>query len=210
MTSTTNAAPTLTACPDCDLLIDKTHIGQGHAAKCRRCGRILYHNKANTVNRTLALVVTALIIFIPANLVPVISMDLLGRPQQNILISGVLQLLNSGYLFVGLAVFLTTIVFPVLQLTSLLMVLTAIKFNRYSRHLLSLFKLTTELKAWSMIEIYLLGVLLSCIKLQDDAEVIFNGGFLALTLCLIITLFSIVTLDSSYVWSQLERMKHGK
>ena len=195
----------LVACHQCDLLINKRTIPQGSAAKCPRCASVLYHNKKDSLNRALALALTGLVFFIPANILPVLSMNMIGRHQEGIIISGAYQLANTGFVGVGFLVFLFAIAIPVVQLFLIVAVLLCIKMNTGLSMAVNLFKIQVKLRPWSMVEIYLLGTLLSCLKLMDDAEVTFENGFFALVGLLLMSLLSAITLDSSYVWKKLDR-----
>lgn len=200
----------LTACPECDLLMEKIAIPQGSAAKCPRCNCLLYHNKKHPIDRTLALAVTGLILFIPANILPIMTMNLLGRKLEGITMTGVYRMLETGYVGVGSLVFLTSVFIPVFQLSALTYVLTNIKLKLKAKHTIQIFKLYQWLKPWAMIEIYILGILLSCLKLEDDGDVIFQYGFYALSGFLLTTVLATISLDSTYVWQRLDGIYHKK
>ena len=198
----------LTCCPECDLLMEKIDIPKGSAAKCPRCNCTLYHNKRHPIDRTLALSLTSLILFIPANILPIMTMDLLGRKLEGITMTGVFEMLSSGFFSVGVLVFLTSVMIPVVQQMALTYVLLHLKFKLRTKHTIQFFKFYQWLKPWAMIEIYLLGILLSCLKLEDDGDVIFQAGFYALSGFLLTTILAIVSLDSTYVWSRLDSILH--
>ena len=195
----------LVACHQCDLLINKRTIPQGSAAKCPRCACILYHNKKDTLNRTIALALTGLVFLIPANLLPILSMNMVGRQQEGIIITGALQMANTGFIGVGVLVFLFAIAIPAVQLVLIIAVLLCVKMNRYLSMAITLFKIQIKLRPWSMVEIYILGTMLSCLKLMDDAEVTFESGFFALVGLLLMSMLSAITLDTGYVWRKLDR-----
>lgn len=195
----------LHACHRCDLLVNKITIPQGAAAKCPRCGGMLYHNKKDPLNRSLALAFTGLIFVIPANLLPILSMNMIGRKQEGIIISGVVELMKTGFVEVGVLVFLFAIAIPMLQLMLIAVVVMCIKFDSGLTIAIKLFKIQVKLRPWSMVEIYLLGTLLTCLKLMDDAKVTFESGFFALVGLLLMSMLSAITLDTAYVWNKLDR-----
>ena len=195
----------LVACHQCDLLLKKSTIPQGGVAKCPRCASSLYHNKKDSLNRALALALTGLVFFIPANTLPILSMSMIGREQEGIILSGALQLAKTGFVGVGALVFLFAIMIPAIQLLLIVVVLLCIKLNTGLSVAINLFKLQVKLRPWSMVEIYLLGTLLTCLKLMDDAEVTFGSGFYALVGLLLMSLLSAISLDTSQVWRKLDR-----
>jgi len=195
----------LVACHQCDLLINKASIPQGSAAKCPRCASILYHNKKDTLNRALALAVAGLLFFIPANVLPILSMSMIGREAEGSIFTGAMRLAETGFIGVGVLVFLFAIAIPMVQLLLIVLVVLSIKFDKGLSIAVNLFKIHVKLRPWSMVEIYLLGTLLSCLKLMDDAEVTFENGFFALVGLLLMSVLSVINLDSTYVWRKLDR-----
>ena len=100
------------ACHECDFLHRIQPIPVGAKALCTRCGAFLYRNVRNSTNRALALNLTALILFIMANISPFISLKASGRIEENLFISGGLALYRLGMGELGLLVFLTSFLFP--------------------------------------------------------------------------------------------------
>src|SRR5690606_22800669 len=116
----------LVACQECDLLMHKTEQSLGERAACPRCGYELYNHRRHVVRRSLALVVTALLLYIPANFLPIMKLNLLGRSTEDTVWSGVKSLLQTDMQFVALIVFLCSMAVPLLKLLCQLWVLLSI------------------------------------------------------------------------------------
>ena len=84
------------ACHDCDLLYRAQRVPPGGRARCRRCRGVLYREKKNSIERTLALTLAGSILFVVANLLPFLSFDMQGQVTQTTLTSGVVELYAQG------------------------------------------------------------------------------------------------------------------
>jgi len=162
----------LIACHDCDLLQHKIPLGVEQISKCIRCDAILSHHKRNTLDRTLALSLSGLILFTLANVFPFMTFQFEGRAQINTLISGVIELFDSGMLELSILVFLTSILAPLIKLLGMVYILVPLKFNKTPWKLKSVYRAIQTLSPWAMTEVYLLGVFVAYVKLADLAEVI--------------------------------------
>ena len=96
----------LVACHECDLLMRKPHLALGEKAQCPRCGYELYAHRHNVVERSLALVIAALLLYIPANFLPIMELNLLGQSSEDTVWSGVVGLFDTGMQGVAAVVFL--------------------------------------------------------------------------------------------------------
>lgn len=119
----------LVACHECDLLLRKPVLKPDEKAQCPRCGYELYAHRHNVVNRSLALVMTALLLFVPANFLPIMQLHLLGQTSDDTVWSGVLGLYNSQMRGVAVVVFLCSMAIPLAKLLCQLAVLLSIRLN---------------------------------------------------------------------------------
>ena len=117
----------LTACHGCDLIVEEGNTPLGSKAICPRCGSFLHEPKANTVNNTLALVITGLLLLWPAVSLPMMEMTILGDTSFNTLLNAVIKIYQSGYYWVAFMVFFTSILTPFAKLSVLLIVVLHIK-----------------------------------------------------------------------------------
>ena len=102
----------LVACHECDLLMRKPELAHGEKALCPRCGYELYAHRHNVVQRSLALVIAALLLYIPANFLPIMQLHLLGQSSHDTVWSGVVGLFDTGMQGVAVAVSYTHLTLP--------------------------------------------------------------------------------------------------
>ena len=118
------------ACHECDLLYQLPALPEGSVAKCSRCGAVLHRHKRDSLDRTLSWTIAGLILFALANAYPFLALKSEGLVHETTLITGVEQLYKQDMRSVAVLVFLTSILFPFIQLVGTLYVLLPLKFNR--------------------------------------------------------------------------------
>jgi paraquat-inducible protein A len=147
----------LISCPDCDLLLRLPPVRGRAEVHCTRCDGLLYASYPQTINHTLALTVTALILFILANSFPFLTMNYHGIQTEATLVTGIMNLFNQGYALVALLVGLTSWLIPLAELSILLYILLPIRLGWVLPGTRLLLRGLTQLRPWSMSEVYLLG-----------------------------------------------------
>ena len=196
----------LTACHGCDLLVEEGTIPPRSKALCPRCGSFLYELKENTVNNTLALVITGLLLLWPAVSLPMMKMTILGDTAFNTLLNAVIKIYQAGYYWVAFVVFFTSILAPLAKLFVLLTVLLHIKLNRYTQLLPRLFRYYVKLDAWEMLDVYMISMLVSVIKLFDIAAIHAGMGLYCYVGLLLISILVTVKLDKKQIWECIEAL----
>ena len=194
----------LTACHGCDLLVEEGNIPPRSKATCPRCGSFLYEPKENTVNNSLALVVTGLLILWPAISMPIIEMTILGDTSFNSLLNAVMKIYEAGYSWVAFVVFFTSILAPTAKLLVLLTVLLHIKFKRHTKLLPRLFRYYVKLDTWEMLDVYIIAMLVSVIKLFDIAAIHGGLGLYCFVGLLLTSILVTVKLDKKQIWESIE------
>ena len=196
----------LTACHGCDLLVEEGNIPPSSKATCPRCGSFLYEPKENTVNNSLALVVTGLLILWPAISMPIIEMTILGDTSFNSLLNAVMKIYEAGYAWVAFVVFFTSILAPTAKLLVLLTVLLHIKFKRHTKLLPRLFRYYVKLDTWEMLDVYIIAMLVSVIKLFDIAAIHGGLGLFCFVGLLLTSILVTVKLDKKQIWESIENL----
>ena len=140
-------------------------------ARCRRCTAVLYRDSSNGLERALAYAITALLLFVIANAYPIVGLEVSGNRQVVSLYDTVHALWNEGREDVALLVGFTTMVTPALQIGLMLYLLFPLRFNRLTRGTVPVLKLLGYVHPWSMMEVFLLGILVSLVKLEHLAHV---------------------------------------
>ena len=193
----------LVACPECDLLMRKPKLAHGEKALCPRCGYELYAHRHNVVHRSLALVIAALLLYVPANFLPIMQLNLLGQSSQDTVWSGVLGLFNSGMQGVAVIVFLCSMGIPLLKLLCQLTVLLSIHFDVGRSYGLLLYRIYHHLRDWGMLEVYLMGVLVAIVKLADMAAMTIGIGLACFVALLLVQVWLEVVMSPHQIWQAL-------
>ena len=193
----------LIACHECDLLHRIPEQQGSGVAKCRRCKAVLHRSVDNSLDRTLALTFAGLILFVVANSLPFLAFKLQGQTTLTTLISGVKGLYDQGMWEISILVLLTTIIVPLLQLLSHLYVLLPLKFNRTPWKMAAVFRLSGGLQPWSMMEVFLIGILVAVVKLVGMAEIIPGLALWSFALMIIILAAATANLDPQIVWRRV-------
>ena len=194
------------ACPECDLLLSKNTPVVGEKAHCPRCGYLLHNPSANSVMRTFSLSLTGLCLLFPANLLPIMGIKVLGNSQDGTLMSGVLTLFNEGMWGVAALVFLSSVLFPFLNIVLALLISGHLLFNRANKHLSLWLRTLHHIEEWAMLEVYLLGIIVACVKLASMAELKFGLGLSAFVLLLFVTVTLASNFDSPLFWQKIEQL----
>ena len=191
-------------CPACGLRHELGELSPGCVAKCRRCGGPLLNVPFNSLPRTLALAITGLILVLLANTMPFLSFTIGGRFQGANLITGALVMVDQGLWPLAAVVLLTTLVAPILKLGAICYVLLGLRAARPPRDLPLVFRWLEFLHPWSMIEVYLLGVLVAYVKLSAIASIEIGIACYALALLMVVMIAIDFVLGPELVWREME------
>jgi paraquat-inducible protein A len=165
-------AKALIVCEDCDLLQRETPLRPRGSARCVRCGAQLYRNHLDESDQALPYTLGAIVLFVISNSFPIIGLQLKGDVVQTTLFGGIRRLYEQGMEPVAALVFVTMIVAPLAQLAGLAYLLLPLKFRRVPPWMGPVFRLLTLAQAWSMVEVFFLGVLVALVKLSHLASVV--------------------------------------
>lgn len=194
----------LLACPGCDLLYRQIQVPAGASAHCRRCGHRLYTNRANAIDRALALTLAATILFFLANVFPFLSVEIQGIRQEISVLSAAIELFRLGMPELGIFALAVIFVFPLLQLVAMLLVLGPLSVDKATMQARNALRLVSVLAPWSMMEIYLLGVLVSLVKLGTMADIKFGVAFWAFCGLVVVNIWAATAIDRYCLWQSLE------
>ncbi|RLB75467.1 MAG: paraquat-inducible protein A [Deltaproteobacteria bacterium] len=193
------------ACHECDLVHDIPPMPARSAACCVRCGSVLFRAKKNSIDRTLAWTFAGLVLYIVAVTYPFLGMKSGPINQQTSLLSGVEQLFNQGIYSLATLVLLTCVLLPLIELLILLFVFIPLKFNLRNKLSIPAFRLLGQIEPWSMMEIYMLGILVSIVKLAKMATIVPGLAVIAFGLLIFVLAFALSAVDHHMVWERLER-----
>jgi paraquat-inducible protein A len=198
------APPGWTACQDCDWLQRLGAIPEGAMALCARCGGVLRRRRRNSVERTLALTLAASVLFAVANAFPFLAFDMRGQVTQTTLATGVVDLYRQGLPEIAALVGFTAVLAPFLQLSLLLYVLLPIHLGRMPWQMARAFRLLRHVQPWSMMEVFMVGILVAITKLVDMAQVVPGLALWAFAGLIFVLAGAMASLDPEAVWERLE------
>ena len=193
----------LVACHECDLLMRKPVLQDGESAECPRCGYELFSHRHHVVRRSLALVLTALLLYVPANFLPIMQLNLLGQTSQDTVWSGVIGLYESGMQGIAVVVFLCSMAVPLLKLLCQLLVLLSIRTDFGRSYGLWLYRIYHHMREWGMLEVYLMGILVAMVKLMDLADLSLGLGLFCFIALLLVQVWLEVTMSPHQIWEAL-------
>lgn len=173
MTASLPATPAnLIACPDCDLLQQEIALPAHGEALCQRCAAPLFRVIPNSLDCTIACLLTALLFFALANAYPLVELELKGNTVSSTLYGAVSALASQDLLSVATLVLATTILVPAGEIIAMLYLLIPLKFGRVMPGLPLIFRLVQQVRPWGMIEVFMLGAMVAIVKLSTFARVI--------------------------------------
>jgi paraquat-inducible protein A len=195
------------ACPECDLLLKPIAAKVGEKAHCPRCGYLLQRPRKQSIDRTFALSIAGLILILPAYFMPIVGIIVLGKSKDGTLWTGVINLFTEHLWGVAVLVFLSSILFPLLNIILSLLISAHLYFKRPNRHLAFWMRCLQHIDEWAMLEIYTLGIIVACVKISSLAELTFGFGLYAFIALLIVTGMLASSLDKVLFWREIGRLK---
>lgn len=191
----------LAACHTCE------KVALVNLKNCPRCGSHLYLRKTDSVTRTLALVVAAMLMYIPANILPIMGIRELGVLTESTIFSGLIQFWQMGSYPIAIVIFTASILIPFLKIGALLWLCAAAKglVPHSARVLGKVYWITELLGRWSMVDIFVVAILVTMVQLGNYMTVTPLPGALAFAGVVVLTMFAAMSFDPKLLWDQLER-----
>jgi paraquat-inducible protein A len=196
----------LASCHDCHLLSRWQRLPAGQKAFCTRCGAPLHLRKPNSITRTWALMAAACIFYIPANLLPMTITSSLGRTSADTIMSGVIHFLFHGSPEIAVVIFVASIFLPILKLTILAYLLISVqrKSAWRPRDRTHLYRITEAVGRWSMIDVYVVTILVALVKLGFFASIDAGPAAVYFAAVVVITQIAAESFDPRLIWDALE------
>jgi paraquat-inducible protein A len=203
----TAAESGLIQCHDCHRLSRAKPIPLGYHARCPRCGARLHLRKPNSLARAWALTLTAFILYIPANVLPVMAVVSLGKGEPDTILSGVMLMIALGMWPIALVVFIASIAVPVLKLVILTYLLLSVqRRSRWRpRDRTVMYRMTEAVGRWSMIDIFMISILVALVNLGNIASITAGPGAIAFASVVVITMLAALSFDPRLIWDAIDR-----
>lgn len=196
--------PSLVACPDCDLL-NRLDGPAAATLLCARCGAVLRRHRPDSIDRTLALVVAALLLFALANAFPFLAMQTGGLVQETTLLSGVHELWRQDLRLLAALVFCTCVLVPAAQLIGLGTILLPLRLGRRPPPgAARILRLVQAAAPWGMMEVFMLGILVALVKLGHMATIVPGVSVFSFAALIVVMAAALSTLDPALIWARLD------
>ncbi|MCP3705672.1 PqiA/YebS family transporter subunit [Paraburkholderia sp. CNPSo 3274] len=198
----------LIACHECDLLFRKPSRVKGRRAACSRCGAGMTALPGSgwPLDWICAVTLAALIVFCIAQSFPVIELRANGMTSEATLFGAVRSLWSGNMRVVAIMVFCSAVLFPLIELLSLLYVLVPLRLGKLPPQFNAMVRLVQLVRPWGMIEVFMLGVLVTIVKMVSIAEVIPGPGLFA-TGALTVMLGVVASFDPSRLWAVRDEIR---
>lgn len=194
------AAGSQIVCHECDLLNDVPRLPAGHKAYCPRCGFLLAANRPHSLAIVCSLSVTALVLLVLANAFPFLGFATRGQEQNVTLIQSVAILVTEDFPELAFVVFASIIAIPAVLLGGLIYVSAAIVTRKRVPAIRRVLRWTLQMVPWSMAEIFLIGILVSFIKIVSLADVALGLSFWSYALFTVCMVIVVIHIDKRELW----------
>ena len=171
-------------------------------ALCSRCGSSLHVRKPNSLQRTWAFVIAAAVCYLPANVFPVMTVISLGQSQSDTILSGAIYLLTHGMWPLALIVFIASICVPVAKIISLVTLLISVQRHSSWRPVdrTRLYRITEAIGRWSMVDIYVVTILVALVRLGNLATIEAGLGAVFFGSVVVLTMIAAESFDPRLIW----------
>ena len=196
------AADRLLSCPTCALV---SRAPATEAAACPRCGTRLHFRKPGSIGRTWAFLVAAMAVYVPANVLPMMSTSSLFSSQTDTIMSGIVFLWEDGSWHLALIVFIASILVPLAKMLALLLLLLSVQldWNWRAMERARLYRVIDAIGRWSMLDIFVVALLSTVVQLTALASVRPGPGALAFGAVVVLTMLASASFDPRLIWDSV-------
>jgi paraquat-inducible protein A len=195
----------LVGCGVCHLLVPAPDPAL--RARCPRCGATLHRRKPNSLHRTWALVIAAIIFYIPANVLPITIVTSLGMTQADTIMSGVIYFLHEGAWYIAAVIFIASVFVPLMKLIILIYLLITVQNQSTARlkDRTRLYRITEAVGRWSMVDIFVVTILVALVNLGALATLQAGPAAPFFAAVVVVTMFAAMSFDPRLIWDAKEQ-----
>lgn len=174
--------------------------------ECPRCYANLNVRVEQSIQKTLALLITAVLFYIPANLLPIMVTTLLGNQIESTILSGVILFFDQGAYFVASVIFIASIIIPVAKMIAILWLCLSVKSAHSIKkdELMTLYRITEFIGKWSMIDVFVVAILVALVQIGNLMSIKPGLAALSFAIVVILTMISARCFDSRLLWDKSE------
>jgi len=206
ISTTTAAAAGLVPCESCHLLTRWQPPQRNSDQLCPRCGASLHGRIPNSIMRSWALLIAAMVLYIPANVLPIMTVKSLGTGNPNTILSGIMELIHADMWPIAMVVLIASIVVPLLKISTLSYLLISVQRGSIKRRRdrTRLYRLTEAIGRWSMVDIYVVAILVATIQLGNIAQIEAGPAGIPFAGVVILTMLAASSFDPRLIWDNEE------
>ena len=190
------------ACKVCAQVHELPVLESGTVASCVRCGSRLADRSRNSLHRTAAFSLAALLLYIPANLLPILHLEIYGAVSENTVLDGAIKFYNEHDYVIATIVLMASVVIPLLKLLGLLFVVTTTSFKSTRLMMLRtwIFRFIDTIGRWAMLDVFVVAIWVAVVKLGELANVTAGKGLLPFGCVVVCTLLASAAFDPQLIW----------
>ncbi|HEK1692521.1 paraquat-inducible protein A [Pseudomonas putida] len=194
----------IVVCNECHEL--NRQDSESKSQTCTRCGAIVHARRPNSIVRTWALLIAASILYIPANVLPIMTVSTLGQGSPDTIMSGVITLLKHGMVPIAAVVFIASILVPTFKLVGIGLLLYSVQRRQplSARQRILMYRFIEFIGRWSMLDIFVIAILVAVVNFGRIASVEANLGAVAFATVVILTMLAALTFDPRLIWDNTE------
>ncbi len=177
--------------------------------QCHCCGAELHQRKPDSLNRTWALLIASIILFIPANVLTIMNVAYFGVDDPSTIIGGVILLIQLGSYPVAFVVFVASVIVPLFKMLGISMILLSLKFNinMTERQKVKMFRFIEFIGRWSMLDIFVISILAALVNISGVAVITAGGAATAFGALVVLTMLAANSFDPRLLWdSQMDEL----
>lgn len=174
--------------------------------RCRRCGGAISDRKPGSIERTWALLIAAIVVFIPANTLPIMTVLTFGDGTPDTILSGIILLIQLGMMPVALLVFVASFLVPLGKILGIMILLISVQRGSQiqPKHRAMLYRLVEFLGKWSMLDVFVVALMSAVVQLGFISEIVAGPGVTAFAIMVILTIFAAQAFDPRLIWDMAE------
>lgn len=193
----------LSLCHICQLASEQpAAVSENARLYCPRCGAGLHRRKPNSLERTWALLIASMVLYLPANLLPITKTSYIGGAQSDTIMSGVIYFAQTGSWHIALIIFVASVLVPLVKIIILVYLLVSV--HRASADRLvdrtRLYRITHSIGRWSMVDVFVVAILVALVQLGPIAGIEAGPGAIYFGGVVVLTMFAAETFDPRLIW----------
>jgi len=179
---------------------------------CPRCGSAIHVRKPQSIQRTISFMLAAAALYIPAMTLPVMTLQELGDVSPTTIVQGMIEFWETGDYPIALVIFTASILIPLIKIVALAWLCAAAlgQVKPSPRMLAKVYWLTELLGRWSMIDIFVVGILVALVQIGTYMSVVPGPGALAFGAVVILTMFAATSFDPRLLWDRIDPYLNSK